>query len=149
MNVLPHLRAISVLPALALFAWCIPAFAGESALLWEIGSRDNDTQELALGRHRYAEFREDPLFIVGQSSAASDWPYCHPGPRDVWAGNRQHPFTIAFALRTTRIACRGWVWAFQNDDAFSNNFNNIAVNLYLAGFEIIVFDLDGQFAKGF
>lgn len=89
MNAMPCLRAVSALSALAVSALCGPAVAAEPALLWEIGSRDNDTQELALGRDGYAEFREDPLFIIGQSTAASDWPYCHPGPRDAWAGNRQ------------------------------------------------------------
>lgn len=98
MNAMPCLRAVSVLSALAVSALCGPAVAAEPALLWEIGSRDNDTQELALGRDGYAEFREDPLFIIGQSTAASDWPYCHPGPRDAWAGNRPHAFTVVFAL---------------------------------------------------
>jgi hypothetical protein len=39
------------------------------------------------------------LFVVGRSAAERDWPYVQPGPDDVWAGSREHTFTILFGLR--------------------------------------------------
>src|SRR5689334_17142606 len=42
--------------------------------------------------------RDDPLFLVGTSDPAKDWPFVHPGPADAWAGRRDHTFGIAFAL---------------------------------------------------
>ena len=72
--------------------------AAEKSLLWEIGARDDDTRDLALGPDRYAEFNQDPMFIIGESNAAESWPYCHPGPQDAWAESRSHAFTIIFGL---------------------------------------------------
>ena len=89
---------------LALVSLAPCASAAEQTLLWEIGQRDNDTQDLALGRDKYAEFSEDPLFVVGQSDAALEWPYCHPGPQDAWAGSRPHTFTIVFGLAAVPVA---------------------------------------------
>ncbi|HOD51391.1 MAG TPA: polysaccharide lyase family protein [Candidatus Hydrogenedentes bacterium] len=99
MNETLKTRLMSLVLASVAMGACLLA-AAEPVLLWEIGSRDNDTQDLALGRDRYAEFSEDPFFVVGQSDAAAVWPYCHPGPQDAWAGNRQHAFTIVFGLAT-------------------------------------------------
>jgi len=66
--------------------------------LWQIGAADHDTRDLALAPRGYERFSTDPLFIVGTSDAAKDWPYVHPGPSDAWAGSRPHTFTIAFGL---------------------------------------------------
>ena len=71
---------------------------GETEVLWRIGVADNDTRGFALAPGGYAKFAEDPLFIVGASDAAKDWPYVHPGPSDGWAGSRQHVFLIVFGL---------------------------------------------------
>jgi alpha-mannosidase len=72
--------------------------ATADSLLWEIGTADNDTAEFALARDLHREYRDDPTFLVGQSAPA-EWPYCHPGPSDAWAGARQHTFTILFGLK--------------------------------------------------
>jgi hypothetical protein len=77
-------------------------------LLWQIGTTDSQPAEFALAPGGYKEFQEDGFFVVGRSNAKQDWPYVHPGPADVWAGNRQHTFRILFALKTTpaRAAAR-------------------------------------------
>ena len=91
----------SALPSAALLLACAagPAPAEEMKRLWQIGRADNDTAELALGRDGYSRFARDGLFVVGRSDPKRDWPYCHPGPADAWAGGRAHTFTIYFGLR--------------------------------------------------
>ena len=70
----------------------------ERRLLWEIGTADNDTSELALGPDGYGRYTKDPLFVVGTSDPKRDWPYVQPGPADTWAGGRQHDFVVVFSL---------------------------------------------------
>ena len=85
--------------AALLIAWITgPAAGAEMKLLWQIGTDDNDTAELALGRDGYPGFDRDGLFLVGQSDPKRDWPYTQPGPDDVWGGARNHTFTILFGL---------------------------------------------------
>jgi len=71
----------------------------EQPWLWQIGIPDGKNAEFALAPNQSAKFKEDPLFIVGQSEAQADWPYVQPGPNDAWGGSRQHTFTILFALK--------------------------------------------------
>jgi len=77
-------------------------------LLWEIGKPDRNNLEFALSPNHYKEFKEDGLFVVGQSESRTDWPYVHPGPANSWAGNRQHTFRIIFGLKSlpSRGKCR-------------------------------------------
>ncbi|MGC8785436.1 MAG: polysaccharide lyase family protein, partial [Armatimonadota bacterium] len=73
----------------------------KQAFLWQIGVADGDYREFALaGRHtEYLRlFPDDVQFRVGQSDPGRNWSYIHPGPADVWAGSRQHPFRILFPL---------------------------------------------------
>ncbi len=61
------------------------------ATLWQIGTSDNDTHDLALSPNQYVQFGEhfgysDQFYVVGHSNAKEDWPYCLPGPGDGWAG---------------------------------------------------------------
>ena len=92
------LGAVLVIGAAGMPGKASAAKADDLQPLWQIGKADNDTRGLALAPAGYARFAEDPLFIVGASEAARDWPYVHPGPSDAWAGGRQHTFTIAFGL---------------------------------------------------
>lgn len=75
-----------------------------SRILWQIGTRDDNTAELALGPAdglRFsAVFKQDAVFAVGTSDAKKDWPYVQPGPADAWAGNRAHTFSILFGAGT-------------------------------------------------
>ena len=92
-------------------AWCVlspPARAADAQILWQIGQADNNNAEFALAPQRYAEFRDDGFFVVGQSDAQRDWPYVHPGPVDGWAGGRPHAFTVIFGLKAVPAAgeCR-------------------------------------------
>lgn len=97
-----HLPAVVLLLSVA-----STAIAAEGKLLWQIGKADNDTAEFALAPNGYSHFARDGLFIVGESNAARDWPYCHPGPADFWAGGRTHTFTILFGLsQKPSSACR-------------------------------------------
>jgi alpha-mannosidase len=76
--------------------------AADAAPLWELGQPDQDTREFALGPRGYnsfqREFTRDSFFVIGLSDPAKDWPYVHPGPLDYWGGNRQHAFSVLFAL---------------------------------------------------
>ncbi|MEA3366368.1 MAG: hypothetical protein U9Q79_12075, partial [Candidatus Hydrogenedentes bacterium] len=65
MNATCEICAISLLTAMILILSSV-AMAAETVLLWEIGARDNDARDLALGPDRYAEFSDDPLFIIGE-----------------------------------------------------------------------------------
>jgi hypothetical protein len=82
--------------------------AGATIPLFELGAPDKSNAEFALGPGGWSEFKSDGLFIVGESDTKRDWPYVHPGPADAWAGNRQHTFTILFALKNAAASgeCR-------------------------------------------
>ena len=105
------MKYLELRTGLALLLVCMslagPA-AGQSKLLWQIGTADNDTAEFALGRAGHglysARFPHDALFIAGQSDAKQDWPYIQPGPADVWAGGKSHTFTIAFGVKAGQSA---------------------------------------------
>ncbi|MGQ9605631.1 MAG: polysaccharide lyase family protein [Thermogutta sp.] len=86
----------SLLPSIPL----APAGMAEqpAEVLWRIGIRDNDSAEFSFAPNQFAQFKEDPVFIVGLSDPKTDWPYVHPGPADAWAGSRSHVATIVFSL---------------------------------------------------
>ena len=71
---------------------------GPDRLFWAIGRFDRDCREFALAPDRSNQFREDGLFVVGQSESRTDWPYVHPGPGDLWAGARPHTFAVLFGV---------------------------------------------------
>lgn len=77
-------------------------------MLWQIGRADKASAEFALAPDGWRQFREDGLFIVGESDAKRDWPYVHPGPGDSWAGSTKHRFAIFFGLKSVPSAgeCR-------------------------------------------
>ena len=56
---------ITVLLATALAGYCPGRSAGQSVLLWQIGTADDNTAELALGPKDYANYAGDPLFVNG------------------------------------------------------------------------------------
>jgi hypothetical protein len=80
--------------------------------IWSIGKNDNSTSDLALGPNDYKKFLskdfgfEDRFFLIGRSSAATDFPYVLPGPDDTWGGTwgtsgwRTHEINILFALKS-------------------------------------------------
>ena len=76
----------------------------KTALLWQIGKPDYDNREFALASKDYARYKEDGLFVVGQSDSRTDWPYVHPGPGDDFAGRQPHTFSIWFGVRNPKPA---------------------------------------------
>jgi len=75
--------------------------AAETKPLWQIGELDHNDVEFALAPKDYGQFKEDGLFVVGESETLRDWPYVHPGPDDTWAGGRPHAFVVLFGLKKT------------------------------------------------
>jgi alpha-mannosidase len=73
--------------------------AAGTKTLWQIGVKDRSAAEFALGPNAYAQFSEDPVFLIGASDAKKDWPYVQPGPFDGWANARQHAASICFSLK--------------------------------------------------
>jgi hypothetical protein len=96
----PPCRCFAELLALAWLSTIAASLAAVPGVrpLWEIGVPDRNNAEFALAPNRYREFERDGFFVVGQSSAAKDWTYVHPGPADSWAGARPHTFTVVFGL---------------------------------------------------
>ena len=91
-------RVKTIFAALALGGLGMSLHAENSRMLWQIGRTDTNNTEFALAPGSYAQFQNDPCFIIGSSDPKRDWPYIHPGPMDDWAGGREHPFTILFGL---------------------------------------------------
>lgn len=102
-----HLLCFRWLPALLIATLAAAASAAESGPLWRIGQSDNANAEFALAPKGYGQFQHDGFFVVGQSDAARDWPYVHPGPGDAWGGSRPHTFAVSFGLRSIPTAGQG------------------------------------------
>src|SRR5579872_907790 len=65
--------------------------------VWQIGKFDEASIEFEKGID-YANPSDDPVYVVGKSIAARDWPAYQPGSANGHAGYRPHPFTIEFTL---------------------------------------------------
>ena len=91
---------------LPLFFATQPAFSadGDLTALWQVGQADQKGAEFALGPDHYNQYSAEGFYVVGRSSAQSDWPYIQPGPADSWAGGRPHPFEIVFGLQKAPTA---------------------------------------------
>lgn len=85
------------LPTFALLA-AVSACAADSRLLWQIGRPDRANAEFALAPRGYAQFKDDAVFVVGQTDPQQGWPYVQPGPVDAWAGSQPHTFTVVFGI---------------------------------------------------
>lgn len=66
----------------------------------QIGKTDRNYNDLRfVSPQEYAgTFPQGVRYAVGRSDASKDFSGIHPGPADVWAGSRMHPFTIEFPL---------------------------------------------------
>lgn len=87
----------------AVFALCC-ATGAIGDVVWKIGEFDEKYSELALPGDFSAyptKFASDVTFHVGRDDPAVSWPYIQPGPVDIWAGARVHPFAIIFDLPET------------------------------------------------
>ncbi|WP_319591045.1 GH92 family glycosyl hydrolase [uncultured Draconibacterium sp.] len=80
-------------------------------VVWEIGTNNNSSADLALGPSDYKNFLskdfgyEDRYYLVGKSSPKTDFPYVLPGPDDNWGGTwgtagwRTHEINILFGVK--------------------------------------------------
>ena len=81
-----------------------------SKTVWNIGTKDNATSDLALGPSDYKRFLEkdfgyeDRYYLIGKSVPERDFPYVIPGPDDTWGGTwstsgwRTHEINILFGI---------------------------------------------------
>lgn len=93
-----------------LSAFALSASAADH-VVWKIGESDNSCSGLALAPASYDKFLahdfgyEDRYFLVGHSSAATEFPYVLPGPDDEWGGTsgtagwRTHEINLLFQLK--------------------------------------------------
>ena len=65
--------------------------------VWEIGKFDESSWEFK-GRVDFSNPQNAPVFTVGRSDPAKDWPAEQPGSVNKDAGARPHPYTILFNL---------------------------------------------------
>jgi len=71
-----------------------PLSAAEQTV-WEIGRFDQSSEEF----HAHVDFSDphyNPIFTVGKSDPAKDWPGEQPGSTNSDTGARPHPYTIVF-----------------------------------------------------
>lgn len=118
-------------------------FSGHTAVgetlttLWEIGRPDNDIREFALAPDGYNGFADDAFFVAGKSDPRTAWPYIQPGPKDAWAGGKQHTFTVVFGLGAVPD---GGVFRYTIDLVNTHHtvppFLEVTVNGYTAGFQM-------------
>lgn len=92
-------HTLSLFTALLLAAACA---AASERVVWQIGASDRNYREFAIAGS-YSAYASrfgatPPVFVVGKSAPARDWPFIQPGPTDRCAYSRRHPFTIRFDL---------------------------------------------------
>ncbi len=73
-------------------------------VLWEIGTFDQSSVEFH-AKFDFNTLQDNPVFIVGQSSADKDWPAMQPGSENKSLGGRAHPYTILFDLHAAPLGC--------------------------------------------
>ena len=80
---------------LIMFLPVLPATA-EERTIWEIGKFDQSSVEF--NSDLSLDSNSNPIFIVGHSTPAKDWPALQPGSAYREAGGRPRPYTIQFTL---------------------------------------------------
>jgi hypothetical protein len=74
-----------------------PSAAAADKVVWEIGKYDQSPSGFS-GKVNFADPNYNPVFTVGQSDPAKDWPSAQPGSENPAGGSRPHPYTIVFSL---------------------------------------------------
>lgn len=67
-----------------------------SRIIWQIGKFDRSSFEL--NEHANLHTMPLPVFVVGKSVAATDWPSSQPGSQNGKFGDRPFPYTVIFNL---------------------------------------------------
>lgn len=95
----PLMALAFLMPALCLAASGAAAQGGEAGArtLWQIGQFDQSSHEFN-GRIDLRNPSVNPMYVVGQSVAARDWPEFQPGSLNQDEGGRPHPYAISFNL---------------------------------------------------
>ena len=75
--------------------------SGQFALAHEL----IDPDDAMLRTDRAACLPDAVEVVVGDRQTARHWPFIHPGPKDVWAGAKARPYTIAFDLSRPAPPC--------------------------------------------
>jgi alpha-mannosidase len=65
--------------------------------IWQIGQFDQSSREFH-ARPNFRDLHDNPVFTVGKSDPAKDWPAVQPGSANSDAGSRSHPYTFLFDL---------------------------------------------------
>lgn len=94
-------RLFYVAAAVACLLMAAAGVQAEDRLVWQIGKADNSYDEFAIARDYPSymrDFGEAKVFDPAKDDASKSWPFIEPGPSDSWAGNREHPLTVAFDL---------------------------------------------------
>ncbi|HUZ45546.1 MAG TPA: polysaccharide lyase family protein [Terriglobia bacterium] len=91
-SVLPYLGVLAVLWS----AGAACAAPSTSRLIWQIGKVDRSSFEL----NERANLHDIPLpvFVIGKSVAARDWPGSQPGSQNRKYGDRPYPYSVIFNL---------------------------------------------------
>ncbi|MGA3323174.1 MAG: polysaccharide lyase family protein [Terriglobia bacterium] len=74
-----------------------PSAVAADHVVWEIGKFDQSPSGFN-GKVNFADPNYNPVFKVGQSDPAKDWPSAQPGSENQAGGSRPHPYTIIFKL---------------------------------------------------
>jgi alpha-mannosidase len=136
-NPLPARTILALLVTAVLLSLLSVRVEEKTALLWQIGKPDYEDREFALAPKDYGRYKEDGLFVVGQSDSRTDWPYVHPGPGDDFAGKQSHTFTIWFGVKDPKSA--GWCkLKFRLLDRVRVNPPRLRVEINGRGYETIL-----------
>jgi hypothetical protein len=96
-----HIRmAWMIIPMAALIVLALRPAAAADQVVWQIGTFDKSSAEF----NHHPDFSNpqyNPVFTVGKSNPAVDWPATQPGSYNQSEGSRPHPFTIVFSLPGT------------------------------------------------
>lgn len=100
----------TVLFLLLSFSMTATVAYGQQAVIWAIGEKDNQADDMALYPNKYEDFLshdfgyEDRYFMIGNSESSTQFPFVLPGPDNAWggtgrtAGIRSHFITLGFDL---------------------------------------------------
>lgn len=98
--------------------------------VWQIGKPDSNYDDLAIVNPEgyAAAFPKDVTFAVGKDDPSKAWSYLQPGPADIWAGSKPHPFTIVFNLSDKPAGAYRLVINLGNTHAVAPPTYEISVN---------------------
>lgn len=86
------------------------AFSQSMPVFWQIGQKDKNAGEFALGPYNYASFTEKfgkgaVVYEIGKNNPKTDFPFILPGPQDTWAGGASKQIIIRFGIKDLSAAC--------------------------------------------